>query len=82
MFGSNPRPLNLPIAGMLLHGEPATYSSQLQGKLLELRELVKSNTLETATRQQLNYHVKLQVGQEVLLDNPSQEKLGGLDPGK
>jgi len=74
MFGSNPSPLNLPTAGSVPHQDPHGYSSCLQGKLLELRELVEANTVEAAARQQLNHRskgqVKLKVGQEVLLDNP------------
>ena len=40
---------------------------------------MEANTVEAADRQQQNYHsrepTKLQVGQEVLLDNPTKGKL-------
>ena len=79
LFGSNPTPLNLPTADTVSHRDPHNYSSQLQGRLLELKELVECNTVEAATRQQQNYggneQVSLQVGQEVLLDNPTKGKL-------
>jgi len=79
LFGSNPPPLNLPAATTVSHRDPHSYSSRLKGKLLELRELVEANTVEAAARQQLNHRgkepVKLQVGQEVLLDNPTKGKL-------
>ena len=59
LFRSNPPPLNPPTAGTLLHQDPVTYSLHLQRKLLELRELIESNTVETANRQQLNMEVKM-----------------------
>ena len=78
-FGSNPPPLHLPTAGNITHQDPADYSNHLQGKLLELRELVEANVVESADRQQQNYHsgksLKLRVGQEVLPDNPTKGKL-------
>lgn len=79
LFGSNPPPLHLPTAGKISHQDPADYSHRLQGKLLELRELVEANIVESADRQKQNYHSrepqKLRVGQEVLLDNPIKGKL-------
>ena len=79
LFGSNPPPLDLPTAGNISHRDQHSYSSKLQGKLVELRELVQSNTVETAAKQKLNYRgnneVRLQIGQEVLLDNPTKGKL-------
>ena len=79
LFGSNPPPLNLPTAGTVSHRDPQNYSSHLQGKLIELRELVESNTVEAANRQRISYcgndPVRLQVGLEVLLDNPTKGKL-------
>ena len=81
LFGSNPPPLNIPTSGVISHLDPSDYSSRLQGKLLELRELVEANTMETASKQKQSYRgngnesMKLQVGQEVLLDNPTKGKL-------
>ena len=79
LFGTNPPPLHLPAAGKITHQDPADYSHCLQGKLLELRELVEANIVESADTQQQNYHSgepqKLRVGQEVLLDNPTKGKL-------
>ena len=79
LFGSNPPPLYLPSTENITHQEPADYSHCLQRKLLELRELVEANTVEATDRQRQNYRsrepIKLQVGQEVLLDNPTKGKL-------
>ena len=85
LFGSNPPPLYLPNTENITHQEPADYSHCLQRKLLELRELVEANTVEATDRQRQNYRsrepIKLQVGQEVLLDNPTKGN-AGQDPGK
>ena len=79
LFGSNLPPLNLQAAGILSHRDPVGYSSHLQGKVVELRELAEANTVEVASRQQMNYrgreNAKLQVGKEVLLDNATKGKL-------
>jgi len=79
LFGSNPPPLNIPTSGIISHLDPGDYSSMLQGKLLELRELVEANTVEAANRQKQSYggneSVTLQVGQEVLLNNSTRSKL-------
>ena len=79
LLGSNPPPLNIPTSGIISHLDPPDYSSRLQSKLLELRELVEANTVEAADRQKESYSCKepltLQVGQEVLLDNPTRGKL-------
>ena len=75
LIGSNPPPLNIPTC-MISHLD---YCSCLQGNLLELRELVEANTVEMANRQTQNYHgsepLKLQIGEEVVLDSPSTGKL-------
>ena len=42
LFGSNPPPLNIPTSGMISQLDPTDYSSCLQRKLLELRELFKA----------------------------------------
>ena len=79
LFGFKLPPLDLPTAGNISHRNPHSYSSELQGKLVEMRELVQSNTVETAAKQKLNYRgnneVKLQIGQKVLLNNPTKGKL-------
>ena len=55
------------------------YSSQLQCKLLELKEMVEANIVEAASRQKECYKgqepAKLSVGQQVLLDDPTKGKL-------
>ena len=48
--------------------DPSDYSSCAQGKLLELRETDRNSYRG-------NEHLKLQVGQEVLLNNPTKGKL-------
>ena len=59
--------------------DPGDYSSQLQRKLLELIEMVEANIVEAASRQKESYKcrepAKLNVGQQVLLDNPTRGKL-------
>ena len=79
LFGSNPPHLNIPTSGMISHLDPPDYSSLIQGKLLELGEFVEANTIEMANKQFQSYQskepVKLQTGQEVLLDNPARGKL-------
>ena len=55
------------------------YCDQLQKKLLELRELVEANIVESAAQQKQFYHsgkdIRLAVGQEVLVSNPTRGKL-------
>lgn len=80
LFSFNPPSLDFPTLGNISQKDPHSYSSKLQGKLLESRELVESNTVETKARQKLNYRgnnqiMRLQVGQEVLLDNPNKGNL-------
>ena len=59
--------------------DPGDYSSQLQWKFFELRELVEANIVEATSRQTEYYKgqepVKLNVGQQVLLDDPTKGKL-------
>ena len=50
LFGSKPPPLHLPAAGKIIHQDPADYSHRIQGKLLEFRELVEANIVESAYR--------------------------------
>ena len=79
LFGQNPAPLHFPTPPINTVHDPHDYSSQLQRKLLELKELVEANIVE-ATSKQTEYYkghepVKLSVGQQVLLDDPTKGKL-------
>ena len=79
LFGQNPAPLQFPAPPIDTIQDPHDYSSQLQRKLLEFKELVEANIVE-ATRKQAEYYnsqepVKLSVGQQVLLDDPTKGKL-------
>ena len=79
LFGQNPAPLHFPTPPINTVHDPHNYSSQLQRKLLELKELVEANIVE-ATSKQTEYYkgqepVKLSVGQQVLLDDPTNGKL-------
>lgn len=56
------------------------YSASLRDKLLELRELVDANLVESAEQQQRSYNgsesnIEIQVGQQVLLNNLTRGKL-------
>ena len=56
------------------------YSSSLKKKILELRELIEANIVESAEHQQLSHYnsvagEKLKVGQEILLNNVTKGKL-------
>ena len=79
LIGSNLPPLNIPTSGAISHLDPSGYSSILQGKLLELRELAESNTVEAANRQKQSHggseFLALQVGQEVLSNNSTRSRL-------
>ena len=79
LFGQNPVPLHFPAPPIKAIHDLHDYSSQLQRKLLEFKELVEANIVE-ATHKQAEYYnsqepVKLSVGQQVLLDNPTKGKL-------
>ena len=76
LFGSNPPPLNLPTSGMISHLDPPDYSSLLQEKVVELKQLLDANTVEMANKQLQSYQSKEPIKlQEVLLDNPTKGKL-------
>ena len=89
LFGSNPPSLNIPHLPSALIPEPSEYSTCLKSKVLELRELVDANLVESADQQQQSYHgtelnVKVMQGWTTgLLNNPTKGQLtpGGLDPG-
>jgi len=59
--------------------DPNDYVSRLQQKLIELRELVDANLVESAVRQEHSYHStklpQFKKGQRVLLNNPTKGKL-------
>ena len=64
--------LDLILHRLISHLDPPDYSSLLQGKLLELRELIDANTVEMANRQLQSYQSKEPIK---LLDNPTKGKL-------
>ena len=79
LFGQNPAPLSFLVLPIDTIHDPGDYSSQLQRKLFKLRELMEAKVVEATSRQTEYYKgqesVKLNVGQQVLLDDPSKGKL-------
>ena len=79
LFGYNPPSLFIHTPNMPEPMDPAKYSTVLCKKLLELRELVESNIVDSACRLQKAYHsgepITLMAGQRVLVDNPTRGKL-------
>ena len=80
LFGFNPPSLLTPSLPSAVTPEPTEYSARLKCKLLELREMVDANIVESAERQRQSYRgsetrVKLRSGQQVLLNNPTKGKL-------
>ena len=79
LFGYNPPSLFIHTPNMPEPMDPAKYSTMLCKKLLELRELVESNIVDSACRLQKAYHsgepITLMAGQRVLVDNPTHGKL-------
>ena len=79
LFGQNAAPLPFSVTPInTIHG-PGDYSSQLQQKLFELKELVEANIVKATSRQTKYYKsqepAKLNVGQQVLPDDPTKGKL-------
>ena len=79
LFGSNPPLQQVPDLCRPLFPEPSNYCEQLKNKLASLREMVDSNLVESADRQQNSYkgsfRSPLEPGQQVLLNNPCASKL-------
>ena len=79
LFGQNPSLLPFPVPPIDTIHDPGDYSSQLQWKLFELEELVEANIVETTNRHTVYYKgqepEKLNVGQQVLLNDPTKGKL-------
>ena len=79
LFGQNPPSFHIPNFQATAILDPDEYHHQLQKKLLELRELVDSNIVQSAERQQHSYNSakppQLKKGQRVLLSNPTKGKL-------
>ena len=79
LFGTNPPSPHIPILREVTSIDPATYSSSLQHKLIELRELVEANIVRSASDQQYSYNCSpcepLTIGQQVLLQDPTAQKL-------
>ena len=55
LFGSNPPSLQIPSLPSSMIPEPSEYSESLKSKLLELREMVDANIVESAERQCQSY---------------------------
>ena len=79
LFGYNPPSLLVPTPHMPEPMDPTNYSTVLCKKLLELRELVEANIVDSACCQKENYRsgepTTLIAGQEVLVHNPARGKL-------
>ena len=79
LFGYNPPSLLVPTPHMPEPMDPTNYSTVLCKKLLELRELVEANIVDSACCQKENYRsgepTTLIAGQEVLVHNPTRGKL-------
>ena len=79
LFGSNPPLQQVPDLCRPLFPEPSNYCEQFKNKLASLREMVDSNLVESADRQQNSYkgsfRSPLEPGQQVLLNNPCASKL-------
>lgn len=80
LFGANPPSLQVSSPPSVVILDPSDYSTSLRSKILELRELVDSNTVESAEHQRRCYQsseagVELKIGQQVLLNKPSRGKL-------
>ena len=88
LYGYNPPSLFVHTSNMPEPMDPAKYRTVLCKKLLELRELVESNTMDSACRLQKIYHsgkpITLMAGQKVLVDNPAMKNwmLIGQVPGQ
>ena len=79
LFGYNPPSLFIHTPNMPKPMDLAKYSTVLCKKLLELRELVESNIVDSACHLQKTYYsgepITLMAGQKVLVDNPTHGKL-------
>ena len=79
LFGYNPPSLLVLTPNKPESMDPTKYSTVLCKKLLELRELVKANIVDSAAHLQETYHngetITLTAGQQVLVDNPTRGKL-------
>ena len=79
LFGSNPPSFHTPDLPSTSILELSDYSAVLRGKILEQRELVNANQVESADQQQKSYlgcKPSISAGQKVLLNNPTKGKLG------
>ena len=81
LFGHNPPSLFTPPMPGAVLPEPCEYSKNLHRKVTELRELVEANLVESTERQRRYYAhysktpTKLNVGQQILLNNAVRGKL-------
>ena len=79
LFEQNPASPHLSIPPIAMIPDPGDYSSQLQRKLLELKEMVEAKIVEATSRQKECYKgqepAKLSVGQQVFLDDTTKGKL-------
>ena len=78
LFGYNPPSLITSDPGLLNIRDPVEYSEKLQRKILELREWVDANIIESAIRQKNPYHSGTGTTAslvEGLVNNPTRNKL-------
>ena len=80
LFGHNPPSPHVPSLPGVMNPEPSEYSANVMSKLLQLRELVDANIVESAERQSQFYQssetcAELKIGQQVILNNPTMRKL-------
>jgi len=80
LFGYNPPPLSIPELPGSVVPDPSEYSAALKSKLLELREIVDSNIVQSAEHNRTCYedsgHLpQFKKDQRVLLSNPIKGKL-------
>ena len=78
IFESNPPSLHIPDFQTTAILDPGDYVSGIQQKLMESRELVDTNLIESASKEHFYNSSQLpqfKKGQKVLLNNPMKEKL-------
>ena len=79
LFGTNPPVLHLPTLSKTAILDPAAYNVSLQNKSLELREMVDADIIKSSHDQKCSYnyctHETFSVGQQVLLKDPTAQKL-------
>ena len=79
LFGSNPPSPHIPSLREVTPVDTDTYHTSLQHKLIKLRELVEAHIVRSANDQQHSYNCNpreaLAIGRQLLLQNPTAQKL-------